>query len=122
MSNPFRYFNSSPEVIRLVVTMYVRYLLSLRNVEDLLAERGIDISHETVGCWSDSDMVKLHIMSHAFGRTPRQRVDTIIRSAVALFKTSERNALILTFARSPRRLDAPIILSAAAPCLHHSSC
>jgi hypothetical protein len=40
MSNPFRYFNSSPEVIRLVVMMYVRYPLSLRNVEDLLAERG----------------------------------------------------------------------------------
>jgi putative transposase len=51
MSNPFRYFNSSPEVIRLVVMMYVRYLLSLRNVEDLLAERGIDISHETVRFW-----------------------------------------------------------------------
>ena len=44
----FRYFNSSPEVIRLVVMMYVKYPLSLRNVEDLLAERGIDISHETV--------------------------------------------------------------------------
>jgi putative transposase len=48
MSNPFRYFNSSPEVIRLVVMMYVRYPLSLRNVEDLLAERGIDVSHETI--------------------------------------------------------------------------
>ena len=48
MSDPFRYFNSSPAVIRLVVMMYVRYPLSLRNVEDLLAERGIDISHETV--------------------------------------------------------------------------
>ncbi len=46
-----RYFNSSPEVIRLVVMMYVRYPLSLRNVEDLLAERGIDISHETVRFW-----------------------------------------------------------------------
>jgi hypothetical protein len=46
MSNPFRYFNSSPEVIRLVVMMYVRYPLSPRNVEDLLAERGIDINHE----------------------------------------------------------------------------
>jgi putative transposase len=51
MSNPFRYFNSSPEVIHLVVMMYVRYPLSLRNVEDLLAERGIDISHETVRFW-----------------------------------------------------------------------
>jgi tetratricopeptide (TPR) repeat protein len=51
MSNPFRYFNSSPEVIRLVVMMYVRFPLSLRNVEDLLAERGVDISHETVRFW-----------------------------------------------------------------------
>ncbi len=38
-------------MIRLVVMMYVRYPLSLRNVEDLLAERGIDISHETVRFW-----------------------------------------------------------------------
>nr|WP_237438384.1 IS6 family transposase [Alteraurantiacibacter buctensis] len=31
--------------------MYVRFPLSLRNVEDLLAERGIDICHETVRHW-----------------------------------------------------------------------
>ena len=47
----FRYFNSSPEVIRLEVMMYVRFPMSLRNVEDLLAERGIDICHETVRFW-----------------------------------------------------------------------
>jgi putative transposase len=51
MKNPFRYFNSSPEVIRLAVMMYVRYPLSLRQVEDLLFERGIDISYETVRFW-----------------------------------------------------------------------
>src|SRR5450432_2989953 len=51
MKDPFRYFNSSPEVIRLAVMMYVKYPLSLRNVEDLLAERGIDISHETIRFW-----------------------------------------------------------------------
>jgi putative transposase len=50
-TNPFRYFDSSPEVIRLVVMMYVRYPLSLRNVEDLLFERGIDFCHETVRRW-----------------------------------------------------------------------
>lgn len=50
-ASPFRYFNSSPEVIRLVVLMYVRFPLSLRNVEDLLSERGIDICHETVRQW-----------------------------------------------------------------------
>lgn len=48
---PFRYFNSSPEIIRLVVMMYIRFPLSLRNVEDLLFKRGIDICHETVRLW-----------------------------------------------------------------------
>jgi putative transposase len=51
MSNPFRYFKTSPEIIRLAVMMYVRFPLSLRNVEDLLHERGIDITHETVRFW-----------------------------------------------------------------------
>ena len=49
--NPFRYFKTSPEVIRLAVMMYFRFPLSLRNVEDLLHERGIDICHETVRYW-----------------------------------------------------------------------
>ena len=47
----FRYVNSSPKVIRLAVMMYVKYPLSLRNVEDLAFERGIDICHETVRMW-----------------------------------------------------------------------
>ena len=50
-ADPFRWFDSSPEVIRLVVMMYVKFPLSLRNVEDLLHERGIDICHETVRLW-----------------------------------------------------------------------
>ena len=42
--SPFRYFKTGPEIIRLDVMMYVRFPLSVRNVEDLLHERGIDIS------------------------------------------------------------------------------
>lgn len=49
--SPFRYFKTSPEVIRLAVMLYVRFPLSLRDVEDLMHERGIDISHETVRQW-----------------------------------------------------------------------
>ena len=51
MKNPFRYFKTSPEVIRLAVMMYIRFPLSLRQVEDLLHERGIDICYETVRVW-----------------------------------------------------------------------
>jgi putative transposase len=50
-ANPFRYFKTSPEIIRLAVMLYIRFPLSLRNVEDLLHERGIEISHETVRFW-----------------------------------------------------------------------
>jgi len=39
MRNPFNYFKTSPEIIRLAVMMYVRYPLSVRQVEDLLHER-----------------------------------------------------------------------------------
>ena len=49
--SPFRYFKTSPEVIRLAVMLYVRFPLSLRNVEDMLHERGVDVSHETVRFW-----------------------------------------------------------------------
>lgn len=49
--SPFRYFRTSPEVIRLAVMMYIRFPLSLRNVEDLRHERGIDVSYESVRFW-----------------------------------------------------------------------
>jgi len=50
-SNLFKGFQSSPEIIRLAVMLYVRFPLSLRNVEDLLHERGVEISHESVRFW-----------------------------------------------------------------------
>ena len=39
--SPFKYFKTSPEIIRLAVMLYARFPLSLRNVEDLLHERGL---------------------------------------------------------------------------------
>ncbi len=43
----------SPTIIQLAVMVYVRFSLSLSNVEDLLHERGIDICHESVRLWVD---------------------------------------------------------------------
>lgn len=48
MRSPFRYIKTSPEIILLAVMLQVRFPQSLRNVEDLLDERGIDVRHETV--------------------------------------------------------------------------
>ena len=49
--SPFRYFKTSPEIIRLAVMLNVRFPLSLRNVADLFYERAVDVSHETVRFW-----------------------------------------------------------------------
>ena len=49
--DPFKGFQSSREIIRLAVMLYIRFPLSLRNVEDLLHERGVDVSHETIRYW-----------------------------------------------------------------------
>jgi putative transposase len=40
-----------PAIIRQTVWLYMRFTLSYRDVEDLLAERGLDISYETVRRW-----------------------------------------------------------------------
>jgi putative transposase len=71
--NPFRYFKTSPEIIRLAVMMYVRFPLSLRNVEDLLHERGINICHETIRYWWNrfgpmfaAEIRKRRVQSHAY--------------------------------------------------------
>ena len=75
MKNPFRYFNSSPEIIRLTVMLYIRYPLSLRHVEDLLFERGIDICHETVRFWWNrfgpmfaAEIRKRRVQNHSYSR------------------------------------------------------
>ena len=67
--NPLRYFKTSPEIIQLAVMMYVRFPLSLRNVEDLLHERGIDICHESVRLWVD------RFGTHFAGKIRKQRAN-----------------------------------------------
>ena len=41
-----------PDVIRQAVWLYFRFTLSFRDVEDLMAERGIEVSYETIRCWT----------------------------------------------------------------------
>ena len=41
-----------PDVIRHAVWLYFRFTLSLRDVEELLAQRGIEVSYETIRCWT----------------------------------------------------------------------
>lgn len=49
----FKRHHFPPDVIRQAVWPCFRFTMSLRDVEDLLAERGIDVTHETVRCWTN---------------------------------------------------------------------
>ena len=104
MHNPFRYFNSSPEVIRSAVMLYVRFPLSLRQVEDLLNERGIDVSYETVRYWWNR-----------FGPLFAAEIPSMLRSIT----TSTTNAIstVATFSNKPepRRWPSGVNLQPKSP-------
>ena len=51
MTSPYSRHRFPREIIQHAVWLSTRFSLSLRDVEDLLAERGIDISYETIRCW-----------------------------------------------------------------------
>ena len=53
MTSPisFKRHRFPPDVIRYAVWLYLRFTMSIRDVEELLAERGIDVSREAVRCW-----------------------------------------------------------------------
>ena len=47
----FKRHRFPPEIIRLAVWLYFRFTLSIRDVEEMMAQRGIEVSRETVRCW-----------------------------------------------------------------------
>ena len=48
----FKRHRFPPEVIRHAVWLYFRFTLSFRDVEEMLAQRGIDVSYETIRAWT----------------------------------------------------------------------
>jgi transposase-like protein len=63
-----------PEIIQRAVWLYHRFTLSFRDVEDLLAERGIIVSYETIRRWVNhfgprvaADLRRRRPKSHATG-------------------------------------------------------
>ena len=47
----FKRHRYPPDVIRYAVWLYLRFTLSIRDVEELLAQRGVEVSREAVRCW-----------------------------------------------------------------------
>jgi hypothetical protein len=93
---PFCYFKTSPEIIRLTVMLYIRFSLSLRNVEDLLHERGVDICHEAIGFWWIAAPI-LRLPSRAMpsptGRAGCENHPTNFRNAIMICRISGHVAI-----------------------------
>jgi putative transposase len=47
----FKRHRFPPEIIRHSIWLYARFTLSFRDVEEMLAERGLDVSYETIRRW-----------------------------------------------------------------------
>jgi hypothetical protein len=51
MENPFKWRHFQPEIILLTVRWYLRYSLSYRDLEEMMAERGLSVDRTTIYRW-----------------------------------------------------------------------
>ena len=50
-ASPYKRYRFPPEIIQFAVWVYYRFNISHRDIEDLLAQRGIEVSHESIRLW-----------------------------------------------------------------------
>jgi len=68
------------EVIRHAVWLYFRFSLSFRDVEELLAQRGVDVSYETVRCWTIKfgPQIARNLKRRRQAPSPRWHLDEVV--------------------------------------------
>ena len=69
-----------PEVISYAVWLYFRFTPSLRDVEELLAQRGIEVSYETIRCWTlkFGPLIAKNLRRRQAPPTGRWRIDEMV--------------------------------------------
>ncbi|KLK93792.1 transposase [Microvirga vignae] len=111
----YRRHQFPPEIIRHVIWLYLRFTLSYRDVEELLAERGLDVSNETVRWW----VLKF---GHSFARNLRRlrprptdtwHLDEMVVSIqgrrIYLWRAVDSEGEILDIHVQPRRDKAAVL-------------
>lgn len=68
------------EVIRHAVWLYFRFSLSLRDVEEMLAARGVEVSYETIRCWMRKfgPMITKRLKKRRPAPSPRWHLDEVV--------------------------------------------
>ena len=101
MRNPFRCFNSSSEIIRLTVMMYIRYRLSLRQVEDLL------YSYSNWRWYLDEVFVRINGETHYLWRAVDHEGEVL---EVFASKRRNRKAALTFIKRAMKRYGRPKVI------------
>lgn len=94
----YRYCHFPPAVIQHAVWLYCRFTLSFRDIEELLAERGIEVSYETIWRW-----VARFGPAYAERLRPLRGIVTLIRNGpilVLLCKAKSLKKLRVTIGES----------------------
>jgi putative transposase len=76
----FKRHRFPPDVIRHAVWLYFRFTMSLRDVEELLAQRGIEVSYETIRCWVDKfgPQMAANLRKRRHPPSPRWHLDEVV--------------------------------------------
>src|ERR1700675_1781589 len=76
----FKRHRFSPEIIRHAIWLYARFTLSFRDVAELLAERGIDASYETIRCWTLTfgPQIARNLKRRRTAPSPRWQLDEMV--------------------------------------------
>jgi len=70
------------DVIRQAVWLYFRFSLSFRDVEELLAQRGVDVTYETIRCWTIKfgPLIARRLKKRRWAPSPRWHLDEVVCS------------------------------------------
>ena len=76
----FKRHRFPPDIIRHAVWLYFRFTLSFRNVEEMLAQRGIEVSYETVRCWTTKfgPLIARNLKRKRPAPSPRWHLDEVV--------------------------------------------
>jgi len=113
---PFKRHRFPPDIIRYAVWLYFRFTLSFRDVEELLAQRGVEVSYETIRCWTMNfgPQFARNLRKLRPGASPRWHLDEMVcfigGRRMYLWRAVDDEGEVLDLIMQPRR-DAEAALA-----------
>ena len=107
--NSFKRHRFPADVIRRAVWLYFRFTLSLRDVEELMAQRGVDLSYETIRRWADKfrPLLAKNLNRRKSAPSPRWHLDEMVckigGERVFLWRAVDDEGVVLDLVVQKRR-------------------